>query len=150
MRLVNHQVDATEVVYRFHIIPEYWRGITERKTDFEYSEECAWLAYDDQEEVRIVRGQKCARIKSILEFLDFEYEDFCHAKWDFVDENSPQYEEYSKAIIRNTPNRIADHTKKHFAIPVYLSDDELFEPAQDIRNLIGYTCYKKSIDTKGE
>lgn len=128
-------------------IKEYWLGETECKTEEEYDIWCYNAAEDDyyQEIKRIER--KNERIANLLSLCGFGYDNLSDGKYDFVEitGTSELKNEISLALENHTPHKVSDQSKQLFTNPVYLTDDELDTLVVEIRNTVGFFCYKKIV-----
>ncbi len=133
-------------------IKEYWLGLTECKTEYEYMEECLDAAATDQGRIIEYQNRKREKIKKLFELCGFGYEDFNDgsAAHDFIEFSGDEaaIAELQHAIENKTPHKITDYSKKRFNHSVYLSDDDLTELTQSINGLVGYFCYMKEIKKK--
>lgn len=128
-------------------IKEYWLGITECKTNDEFTEECADAAASEQYQEELYLRHKREKVKALFEICGFGYENMADGRYDFIEysDNEAIIAEHRSAIENHTPNKITDYSQHFFTTPVYLSDDDLTVLAQNISCLIGYTCYRKTI-----
>lgn len=127
------------------VIKEYWLGITECKTRIEYDDECDPLGLEEYRAELDKESERIARIKTVLNFCGFGFEDFRDAKYDFVDfSNDPELiAEVQGAFNALTPYKITHIDKAVLPEAVYLSEDDLTSLLLEISNCIGYSCYKK-------
>lgn len=128
-------------------IPEYWLGLTEQKTERAYIEECESAAAEDFAKDIDIQRRKIEQRRTLLNLCGYGYEDLSDGSYDFLCfSNDPDKKQDADHADRGYPHKLTNYHNPKLSTPVYFSSSELNQLLEEVRNLIGYACYKKSIE----
>ena len=139
------QKSAAKLAELSGFIPEYWLGTTENTTESAYIAECeseGLSAYCEEIDRQKRRDEQR---KLLLSMCGYGYENLnsSEPRYDFLSlSNAPEDIKDFQMVQSGYPHKITNYQSSQEA--VYFSSAELDTLFESVKDLIGYSCYKKA------